>query len=141
VIIAGIILFFAAIAGNVWYDFRKWKKNLNAASNLRNHNKAWRLKAISCLPSIYCLIAGSEFKLWIAALVVVIGEIIWFNTQFDGWLSICKGKNFFYLGSKDATHDPHTDGFWMGVPTWMHISLKVGLSLLSAYVYYLGTLK
>lgn len=140
-ILAGVILFLVAIGFNVWYDYRKWKRNLNASSNLRNHNKGWRLKAITCLISIYFLTDGSGFIWFVALPLVLLGEMVLFNTLFDGFLSLCKGKWFFYLGSKDATHDPHTDNIWMGVPTWLHITLKVCFSLISIYIYYVGTKK
>lgn len=136
---AGVILFLAAISGNVWYDYRKWRKQLNDSSNLRNHEKGWRLKAISCIPCTAFLLLGSNF-VWVVNLIVTLGaECILFNVLFDGFLSLCKKKGFFYLGSKDATHDPHTDRFWLGMPTWMHITLKISLSLLAVYSYYIGT--
>lgn len=136
--IIGLITFLIAIGINVYYDFRKWEKNLNADSNLRNHNKGWRLKAITCAVPAILLFIGSDFKPVIAAIAVTLGLFIVFNVLFDGFLSLCKGRWFFYLGSRDATHDPHTDRFWMGMPTWMHITLKISFSLLSIYVYCKG---
>lgn len=140
-ILIGVILFLAAIVLNVWYDFRKWNRNLNATSNLRNHNKGWRLKAITCSLSIPILTIGSNFIWFVALPLVLVGEMVLFNTLFDGFLSLCKKKGFFYLGSKDATHEPMSDNIWRGIPLWLHITLKVGLSIAFIYFYYIGTQK
>lgn len=136
-LVIAISLFIGAILFNSWFDWRKWKANLNAASNRRNHKKGWRLKFVTCIPSVVFFALASDF-LWVINLIsVALMEVGLFSLFFDGVLNIFKSQPFFYLGSDDD-NDAHTDDFYQSMSHGWHITLKLIIAFATTGFYVLG---
>lgn len=134
-IIAGIVLFCAAITFNV---IRNHKLILDKGAV--NHKKEWFVKATSCIPCIVSFALASNF-IWLASLIVsgiMVGANFWMD--FDGFLSVVRGHGFFFRGSIDKD-DPQSDKFLHSIPIWLGGAIKILLSIGSVYFYIIGLQK
>ncbi len=135
------MLFVAAVVFNSWWDFRIWKRQINASKNTRNHNKGWWLKFGTCIPSAIFFLIASNF-VWVVNIISVSLLLTgWFSLLFDGTLNIFKGEPFFWLGTEDGEDDAKSDNFYQSMPQWAHITLKLVIAFVTAGLYYFGTLK
>lgn len=140
-IVSGIILFLATIVFNARLDYSIWKRQINAARNVRNHVTGAIIKAATVLPSLIMLAIASNFR-WVIALIVT-AFLLWtyFLLLFEGAYNIFRGEPFFFRGTEDGKDDAKLDNFWQSLPEWFYITLKLVLPAVATYLYYLGLIK
>lgn len=136
-LVIAILLFIASVVFNSWWDYRIWKRQINAEKNTRNHKTGWWLKFGTCIPSAIFFALASNF-LWVINLVsVALMEIGLFSLFFDGILNIFKRLPFFYLGTDDPD-DAKTDDFYQSMSQGWHITLKIVIAFVTTGFYVLG---
>jgi len=136
-LVLGITLFIVALSFNVWLDFNIWKKQINNASNKRNHAAGAIIKTITSLPSVLMLASVSNFR-WLWSLSTTgLMLLVWFNLCFDGFYNIARKEPFFWRGSEDF-EDAEMDNFWQSIPQWLHITIKTILAFSTLYIYNIG---
>lgn len=139
-----IILFLIPLVVKLVIDFKKWK-----AIEPVNHNKEWRLVALSELTTsgvFFFVLCPQNVFISIIATVGMIASWYWFIFDFSFnlirlyWAKKCswhleKGQYSFWYTGSDDDDDAKTDDFLQRLPLWAHITLKLGLIILFTYLY------
>jgi len=131
-----LFLFFGALVFWLDIDVTRWYHNKPIL-----HKREWLFKAYTCVPSIIILGFDHHTWHWYLAAIATLMLAAWWWLLFDGFYNIRRvvgGKRvpWFFTGTNDPD-DAVADNFLQGLKTWQHISLKIGLILLTTITYIL----
>ncbi len=134
-LILGILSFAAAILIN-YYNNLKDAKNGHI-----NHSKAFKIKALSCLPAIFLFASISNFR-WVIALIsssFLVGS--YFFLLFEMAWSLKVYNTPFHKGTATGKNRANTDKWLSHWSVAKIIALKLILCIASMWLYNFGLQK
>lgn len=134
-LITSIVLFIGAVLINLF-------NNLKDAKNGHiNHSKAWKIKALSCIPCILSLSSISNFKWLIALTVSAFVVACFFYFFFDMAWSLKVYGEPFHKSTATGKNKANSDKLVSNWPVPIIIAFKLLLILLSLWLFNIGLAK
>jgi len=136
-IIIGFILLIVAVAIN-YYNNRR-----DALNGHINHTKAWKIKALTCVPSVVLFtISLTSAPFSVLDISLASGKSIlltgaWFMFLFNGMWGWKVAKDIFYRSTAVGKNLPWSDKVFLHWPKWLYILFMVALVTVATLFYFL----
>lgn len=136
-IITAIISLILAVVIN-YYNNRR-----DALNGHINHTKAWKIKALTCFPSVVLFtiyIASAPLAVWNTVLasgksILLTGA--WFMFLFNGLWGWKVAKDWFYRSTAIGKNLPWSDKIFLHWPKWLYILFTLSLVTGATLIYFL----